>query len=310
MTGEPDRSAIVIAGPTASGKSAAALKVASVLGGTIINADAMQVYADLRVLTARPTDEDLALAPHALYGVSPGDDPWSAGRFARAAASIVDDVMAAGGVPIVVGGTGLWLRALMVGLSPIPTVPGEVAAAALDHLKDVGAAAFRADVLKVDPAMAKLAPGDTQRHLRAWSVWKATGRPLSDWQAEPPKPLTPARFSPHYLTPPRPKLYANCDARFDAMLAAGALDEVEKLSAKRLPAHLPVMKAVGVPSLLAHLREQLSVSDAATQAKMDTRRLAKRQTTWFRTDAAAWPRFETAEALATYVLAKRPPASA
>lgn len=289
--------AIVIAGPTASGKSALALTLAEKLGGEIINADAMQVYRDLRILTARPTEAEEGMVPHHLYGVADGADAWSAGRFAREAAKVVEDIAARGKVPIVVGGTGLWLKALTVGLSPIPPVPDEVQAEAAARLLEVGMDSFREEVLANDPAMAALKPMDRQRHLRSWSVYRTTGKPLSEWQAEPPQPVTDIPFNGYVLCPPREQLYDQCNTRFEKMVEIGALEEVRGLRQRALPDHLPVMKAVGGPELTSYLAEDMSLPEAIAAAQQATRRLAKRQMTWFRGQAGDWPVFETGKGI-------------
>lgn len=279
----------VIAGPTAAGKSCAALQLARAGGGEIVNADAMQVYRDLSVLTARPGLDDEEVVPHHLYGVSAGDDVWSAGRFARAAGQLVDDILARGQIPFIVGGTGLWLSALVQGLSPIPEIPEEVSRAAAGELARLGPAAFRAEVVGQDPAMARLNPADRQRHLRAWSVFTATGRPLSRWQEMPPVRVTDAPFRVLILSPPRAALHAAAAWRFDAMLGAGALDEVRALLSKGYAPSVPVMKAVGVPELTRHLSGETALSEARETAIVATRQLIKRQGTWFRNRFAGWP---------------------
>lgn len=272
----------VIAGPTASGKSAAAVELARHVGGEIVNADAMQVYADLDLLTARPTSEEMEQAPHHLYGISDGADAWSAGRFARTAAPVIDEIMARGAKPIVVGGTGLWLKALVEGLSPIPEVSEAIVQAAEARLAACGMEQFRHEVLDADPAMASLKPADRQRHLRAWAVFHATGRPLSQWQSVPAKKLSPHAHRVCVLAPERDRLYQRCDDRFLQIMAAGATDEVRRLVERDLPKALPVMKAIGVPELSALIAGQISEAEAIATAQQATRRLAKRQMTWFR----------------------------
>ena len=285
-----DRDVVVIGGPTASGKSGMALDVAVALGGTVINADSMQLYADLDVLTARPGAEDLARAPHRLYGVLPATERGSAARWRTMALAEIDAAHAAGRLPIVVGGTGLYLRALMEGLSAVPSIAEEIRKAAHARLRELGGEAFREDLVRRDPASAKLNPGDTTRLTRAWEVLEATGHPLSHWQIRTadgaPEGL---RFSVIVIDPPREALYANCDRRFVVMMGQGALEEVRRLDARNLDPDLPAMKALGVPELRRFLHGELSQAEAVALAQQSTRRYAKRQVTWFRHQLAARP---------------------
>ena len=274
---------IVIGGPTASGKSGLAVDIAEAFGGTVINADSMQLYRELDVLTARPGAEDLARAPHRLYGVLPGSERGSAARWRALALAEIDAAQAAGRLPIVVGGTGLYLRALMDGLCDVPTIPEEIRTAARERHAALGGPAFRAELVARDPASERLNPGDTTRLVRAWEVLEATGRPLTDWQsAAPDGPPPGLRFQTYVIDPPRPDLYAMCDKRFAVMLERGALEEVCALDALGLDPELPVMKALGVPELRAHLHGDLSLNAATTRAQQSTRHYAKRQVTWFR----------------------------
>lgn len=274
---------VVIGGPTASGKSGLAVDVAAAFGGTVINADSMQLYRELDVLTARPGAEELERVPHRLYGVLPGAERGSAARWRTLALAEIAEAGATGRLPVVVGGTGLYLRALMEGLSTVPPVPEDIRLASHARLKALGGAAFRAELVARDPAMARLEPGDTTRLTRAWEVLEATGRPLSSWQADSAEGPPPGlRFVPIVLDPPRAGLYAQCDRRFAWMLERGALDEVRALAALGLDPALPVMKALGVPELLAHLQGNLPLEAAAALARQSTRRYAKRQVTWFR----------------------------
>ena len=276
---------LIIAGPTASGKSGAALAAAEEFRGTIINADSMQIYRELCILTARPSVADEARAPHRLYGVMAAEQRCSAAHWAALAAGEIAAAHGAGRLPILVGGTGFYLKALMVGLSAIPEVPAEVRAEAMDVRAKLGAEAFHGELARIDPrAAARLIPSDAQRVTRAYEVWLASGRTLSDWQDEPPVPPLPeARFLVLVLDPPREALYAACDARFDAMLAEGGLDEAKALLAMGLDPALPAMKALGVPDLLRHLAGETSLEAATRAAKQATRNFAKRQSTWFRT---------------------------
>ncbi len=273
---------ILIAGPTASGKSALALELAATLGGTIINADALQIYRDLGVLSARPDAAALARVPHRLYGYLDAAERGSAGRWRELALTEIADVHTAGRLPIVVGGTGLYLRALQQGLAAIPPIPAAIREEAAALHRALGGAAFRERLAALDPAAAaRLPPGDRQRLMRAWEVVSATGRPIGEWQAGPAAAL-PYRFASILLAPPREALYAACDARFLGMIAAGALDEAAALAARGLDPELPAMKGVGVPELLRHLRGDIALDEAVAAAQLATRRYAKRQMTWFR----------------------------
>ena len=281
---------ILIAGPTASGKSAAALDLAERQGGEIVNADAMQVYRDLRIVTARPSPEEEARATHHLYGVADGADAWSAGRWAREAAPIIDDVVGRGRTPIIVGGTGLYFTALTDGLSPIPDIPAEIREAATARRETLGPEQFRQEVIAADPDMARLPAGDAQRLIRAWEVFDATGKPLSYFQGLPRKPVVAHTAVKLVIEPPRETLYARCDARAAAMLSDGAIDEVRRLLARSLDPDLPVMKALGVPEISAFLNGDLDEAACLAALQQSTRRFAKRQLTWFRNQAADWPR--------------------
>lgn len=274
---------IVIGGPTASGKSAMAFDIARAFDGTIINADSMQVYRELHVLTARPSATEVAALRHRLYGVIGGRDDCSAGIWAEMAAAEIADARAWGHLPIVVGGTGLYIKALVEGLSPIPAIPDAVRQAARALMAEEGNAAFHKRLASVDPeTAARLHPANTQRLVRAWEVLQATGRSISDWQRDPPvRPIQGTVLS-LVLDPPREALNASIDRRFDTMVEAGALEEVRALMAEGLPASAPVMKALGVPELMAHLRGETPLEEAVARAKTATRQFAKRQGTWFR----------------------------
>jgi len=274
---------IVIAGPTASGKSALALRVAEAFGGTVINADSMQVYAGLPIVTAQPSPEDQARAPHRLYGFRDPAEPCSAADWRALAVGEIAACHAAGRLPVVVGGTGLYLHTLRHGLSPVPPVPEAVRAEARALLAEIGSAALHARLAERDPAGAeRLRPSDPQRVVRAWEVLEATGRPLADWQAMPGSVEPGRRFLELLLLPPRETLYPACDRRFAAMLATGALAEVEALLRRGLDPTLPAMKAVGVPELAGLLAGSLTLEQATAAAQQATRRYAKRQFTWFR----------------------------
>jgi tRNA dimethylallyltransferase len=282
MPAEP-ATALIVAGTTASGKSALALAIAQRLGGTIINADSMQVYRELRVLTARPTPQEEALVPHALYGVRPAAEPGSAGWWRASALEAMEATTRAGRLPILCGGTGLYLTALTEGLVEIPEPAADARAEARALLAQLGPERLHAQLAVVDPdTAARLRPSDPQRIARAWEVWRSTGRGLAAWQAKPGAPPAGWRFAAILLAPPRPALHAAIAARFEAMLAAGALAEVRALLALRPDPAVPAMRAQGVPELAAHLRGELSLAEAAERAVLATRRYAKRQSTWFR----------------------------
>ncbi len=278
------RKAILIAGPTASGKSALALRLAEQAGGSIINADSMQLYGDFRVLTARPSPAEERRAPHLLYGHVDAAENYSVGRWLADASLALAEVERAGRLPIFVGGTGLYFRALLRGLSSMPPVPEAVRAKVRGEAEGVAAAALHARLAARDPATAaKLRPSDRQRIIRALEIFAATGRPLVEWQASPGKPLiAPEDTMAVFLSVDRAELRARIDARFDKMLAEGALDEARALAARKLDPVLPAMKAHGAPWLLKHLAGEISLAEAAKEAKADTRNYAKRQETWFR----------------------------
>ncbi len=280
----------LIAGPTASGKSALALALAERTHGEIVNADSMQVYRDLQVLSARPDAADLARAPHHLYGVADGAEAWSVGRWLRAAETVLAEIAARGRPAIVVGGTGLYFRALTQGLSDIPAVPDAVRDAVEAEYLAGGEDAFREGLRRIDPAAeARIESGDRQRLVRATAVARHTGRSLSDWQTAATDPLV-RQWRGAVIDPPRETLYVRCDARLGAMMEGRALDEVRALLDRGLAPDLPVMKALGVPEFAAHLRGEFTLDAALDVARQSTRRYAKRQTTWFRNQTSDWPR--------------------
>ncbi|MGB9368590.1 MAG: tRNA (adenosine(37)-N6)-dimethylallyltransferase MiaA [Xanthobacteraceae bacterium] len=281
--------AILIAGPTASGKSALALALAEELGGTIVNADSMQVYRDLHVITARPTPAEETRVPHRLYGDVDAAENYSVGRWLADVAPVLDEVRAARRVPVLVGGTGLYFKALTKGLSNVPPVPAEIRATVRARLDAEGSAALHGELVRRDPASAALKPGDRTRIARALEVLEATGRPLSQWHDRGLPPLLDAsRAVKVFLAPERPELRRRIDARFDAMLAAGALDEVRALGRRKLDPLLPALKAHGVPWLIRHLNGEISLDEAAQGGKNDTRRYTKRQFTWVRHQLPDW----------------------
>ena len=276
-------SVLVLYGPTASGKSGAALTLAERLDGTIINADSLQVYAELRILTARPDAAAEARAPHRLYGVLPAATAASAAWWRQQALSEIAAAHAAGRRAILVGGTGLYIKALIEGLSPVPPADEAARARATALYETLGGVAFRDALRSRDPILAeRLMAGDRQRLVRAWEVVEATGTPLSAWQALPRDPGHRLRFALIGLLPERSSLYARIDRRFRAMLDAGALAEAHDFAALGVSTALPANKALGLPELRRHLAGEISLDAAVTAAQQATRNYAKRQMTWFR----------------------------
>jgi tRNA dimethylallyltransferase len=289
--------AVLIAGPTASGKSAVALRLveeAARQGRStwIVNADAMQVYDALRVTTARPTAEDETRAPHKLYGHVPASARYSVGAWLADAEAVLKEAERAGALAVVTGGTGLYFRALTEGLAEIPAIPREKRAEWAARLRAEGIAGLHALLAERDPASAEsIRPSDPQRTLRALEVLDATGRPLSEWQKmKSAPPLVGADVPRLVLEPERAELHRRIEVRFDRMVAEGALAEVEALLARNLNSDLPVMKAIGVRAFAAHLRDEVTLESAIATAKAETRRYAKRQSTWFRNQMQEWPR--------------------
>jgi tRNA dimethylallyltransferase len=273
---------VIVAGPTGSGKSACALAVAEEFRGTIINADSMQVYRDLEILTARPDADAMARVPHRLYGVLDAAEACSVGRWRTLALEEIAAARAAGRLPILAGGTGLYLGALLNGLAAVPAIDPAIREAARALHAELGPAGFHARLAERDPvAAARLSPADTQRLLRAWEVVTATGEPLAQWQARQ-EPAPRWRAAAIVLMPPRDALYAALDQRFLAMLGGSAVEEVRTLVARGLSPRLPAMKAVGVPEIAAWLSGTLDREDAVAAAQQATRRYAKRQFTWLR----------------------------
>ncbi len=289
------KTVILIAGPTASGKSALALRLAQTLDGVIVNADSMQVYNELRILTARPSAEDEARAPHRLYGHRPAAQAYSVAAWLGEVAPMIAEARRSGPPLIVTGGTGLYFKALLEGLSPVPGIPEAIRAHWRSQAAAVGAAALHDILRQRDPEMAaRLSRTDPQRIARALEVLDATGLSLSQWQRqEGTRILTAGEAATLYVSPPREALYARCDVRLDAMAAAGALDEVRQLSALRLDPALPAMRALGVRPFLAHLAGTLAFGMALEQAKTETRNYSKRQLTWARRNMIAWTSIST-----------------
>lgn len=287
----------LIAGPTASGKSALGQALAQTTGGEIVNADSMQLYAGLRVITAGPGPDELAAAPHHLFGVVDAADGWSVGKWLRAATEVIDEIQARGRDIVVVGGTGLYFSALTKGLAEIPEIPVEARNIAAAEFEAMGEEAFRARLAEVDPAATtRIAPADRQRLSRAWEVYAATGTALTDHQASATGALPAGSWTAVALEPPREAVYGRCDARLEQMVAAGALAEVATLMARDLDPALPAMKAVGVRELAAHLRGEMDLPTAIAAAAQETRRYAKRQMTWMRGQMSDWPRIDALDA--------------
>jgi tRNA dimethylallyltransferase len=281
---EKSNAAMLIAGPTASGKSALALSFAQAHGGVIINTDSMQVYRDLRVLTARPTPQEEMIVPHRLYGEIDAAVNFSAGAWVTEAARALGEARAQNRLPIFTGGSGLYFKALTRGLSAVPPIAPAIRDDVRARLERDGVEALHAQLKERDPVSAeRLKPRDRIRIARALEVVEATGRSLTDWHSDGLPPLLPpGNVTALFLAPERDELYARIDARFGAMLGAGALDEVAALASRKLDLLLPAMKAHGVPALIRHLHGEISLEDAAVIGRADTRHYAKRQFTWFR----------------------------
>lgn len=293
------KSAILIAGPTASGKSAVAIAVAERLGGVVINADAMQLYAELDVLTSRPSKADESTVPHRLFGCVPASEAWSAGRWLEAASKEIQSTWDQDRVPVVTGGTGLYFKVLEEGLSQISPVPANIRDHWRQRLQREGPQNLHGELAKTAPAdAARIKEADGQRIVRALEVLDTTGKPLGEHfaAAKQASVLAKADVLRVALTPPREELYSICDARFETMMSKGALLEVEKLMALHLNPELPAMKAIGVQALAAHLAGAATLEDATELARRQTRNYAKRQMTWIRNQMAAWPKVETRQA--------------
>jgi tRNA dimethylallyltransferase len=281
--------ALLIMGPTASGKSALALALAERIGGEIVNADSMQVYRDFRVLTARPTAEDEGRVPHHLYGHVDAASLYSTGRWLTDALAAMREIAARAKTPIVAGGTGLYFKALTQGLADIPAPDPNLRELLRARAASEGAAALHAELLRLDPQTAvRLEANDAPRILRALEVLETTGESISSLQANTRPALGANEWVGVKLTPDRTPLYASIDARFDAMLSAGALDEVRAFAARNLDPSLSATKAHGAPALMAHIRGEVTLDEAAEIGKRDTRRYAKRQFTWMANQMPDW----------------------
>jgi tRNA dimethylallyltransferase len=284
---------ILIAGPTASGKSALAMTLARERGGVIINADSMQVYDELQILSARPTTEEMGAVPHRLYGHVGMAEGYSVGRFVREAETVLAELAAEGRVPIFVGGTGLYMKALLEGLSPIPAIPPAIREHWRAEADRLGASKLHRKLADMDPGTAaRLSPTDPQRIVRALEVFEATGRPLWEWQNEPGTPvLKEDQTERLIILPERETLYARSDARFDRMMELGALEEARRIAGLDLEPSLPGMRALGLRPLMAHLEGRVSLDAAVEEGKAETRRYIKRQATWISGNMKSWTRY-------------------
>ncbi|MFC7049081.1 tRNA (adenosine(37)-N6)-dimethylallyltransferase MiaA [Emcibacter nanhaiensis] len=294
MSDKSQKNIILLAGPTASGKSSLALQWAREQDGEIVNADSMQVYAELRDLTARPSEEEERLCPHHLYGVLSGDDPCSAERWRQMALPVIEEIWSRGKLAIVVGGTGLYFKTLLEGLSPVPEIDPAIRERVRTEVADEGPEAAWEKLKELDPDWAdRISPMDGQRIARGLEVMRSTGKPLSYWQQQPGQGGLAARadvqIEKYVLERDREDLYARCDLRFRQMIEQGrALEEVEALMACGYDPELPVMKSLGVPPLIKYLEGEISLEEATEQSQTQTRQFAKRQMTWFRNQCADW----------------------
>ncbi len=284
-------SAILIAGPTASGKSALALALAERFKGAIINADSMQIYRDLRILSARPSIEDEARVPHVLYGHIGAEAAYSAGHYAKDVARVIDQVRAENRVPVIVGGTGLYFKVLLEGLSPVPQIDPEIRTKWREAALAQNASTLHDTLAKVDPEMAmRLKRGDRQRIVRALEVMEQTGRSLACWQSEPGTPVLPDEDTILKLVvaPPREVLHQRADTRFQDMMAGGAVEEVRALLARDLDPSLLILRALGVGSISEWLAGERDRESAIERGQAETRQYIKRQTTWLRKNMMSW----------------------
>lgn len=293
--------AVLIAGPTASGKSALAIEIARRFDGGVVNADSMQVYGDLRILSARPSEAEEAMIPHRLYGHVDGAVNYSAMRYATDVATLLPQLWGQGKLPVLVGGTGLYFKAVTEGFSAMPPVPEAVRAVFRARAETVATEALHAELAELDPVMAeRLRPSDRMRIMRAIEVHLATGRSLASFQGErEPGPLDGLSLLRLFVSPEREQVRARIDRRFEAMMAEGALEEVARLRERKLDPLLPIMRAHGVPGLIAYLDGAISLEDAIRRGQADTRAYAKRQMTWFRHQMTGWQAVAPEAALET-----------
>ncbi len=293
----------IIAGPTASGKSALAVERAQTMDGIIINCDSRQIYEDLPILTARPGDDDLKSAPHALYGILHANDAMSAGSWREMAVPVIECALQEGRTPIITGGNGLYIKTLMEGMSPIPDVPADIRAAAIQTQKDMGNPAFYEALKLRDPETAALYhPMHTARLVHAWEVLEATGKPLAYWQSLPKSaPPDTWRFHITLVMPARGVLHERCNARFKQMVDMGAAEELKAFDARvdtgEIKADSIMIKTIGAPGLRAWMSGRISKEEAITLAATETRQYAKRQVTWFKNQIAPAPYIEKIEVL-------------
>ncbi|MGB3627696.1 MAG: tRNA (adenosine(37)-N6)-dimethylallyltransferase MiaA [Henriciella sp.] len=287
----------MIHGPTASGKTELSIQIARKLNGEIVNADSMQVYRELKVISARPDAEEMADVPHHLFGHIPAEERYSTGQWLDQVRPVVEDIQKRGKTAVIVGGTGLYLLALTQGLSDIPPVPEDVRHEVMDISRAEGTRGLKVRLQVVDPEAAeRINDNDRQRLARAYEVWLSTGKPLSGFQNNRTNPvLNEDEWLGIALTPPRSKLYARIDKRFEGMLMEGAMEEARQLVRLNIDPDLPAMKAHGMPWLSAFIRGEINSATAAENAKRDTRRYAKRQFTWIGRQFPFWPRIPSAE---------------
>jgi tRNA dimethylallyltransferase len=292
---------VLIAGPTASGKSAVAARLARDFDGAVINADSMQVYLDLQVISARPAPAEMLGAPHYLYGFVPAAEAYSVGKWLEAVRDALASCRAKGLRPIVTGGTGLYFSALTKGLSPVPEIHAQLRVEVRQMFEALGPERFHAELSARDPVMAeRTEPTDAQRMIRAYEVFEATGVSLAEWQEVKGEPVIDGAALSFVLKPVREWLYHRIDQRFDLMVGQGALDEVRALREMNLAPDVPILRALGVPQLMAHLNGDMTLEAAIDQAKMFSRRYAKRQMTWFRHQMPDWPVIEEQESERLY----------
>jgi tRNA dimethylallyltransferase len=281
---------ILLAGPTASGKTGLSIRIAEALNGEIINADSMQVYRDLRILSARPSDAEQAGIPHHLFGVLDASERASVGWWASAALEKIENIRSRNKRPILVGGTGLYFNALVKGLAAMPEISA-ITRQSVEGIAAQGLDALREQAMACDPvATERIKPADRQRLMRVVEIGLETGKPISAFQSDTQPMLAPDGWAGVVIEPDRVQLYARIEDRFDQMLEAGALEEASTLAARGLDPMLPAMKALGVPSLIAVHRGELDLAEATRQAKQDSRRYAKRQMTWLRNQMPDWHR--------------------